>query len=80
MRIPLNGRFLWRQGHDFSDDNHCRRANAALLDQVGHRSSVQRIVSWSGQLARRTMATGVSGERPPRNRASLHCRAVVMPM
>ena len=28
--------------------------------------SVQRTVSWSGQLARRTMATGVSGDRPPR--------------
>ena len=27
--------------------------------------NVQRTVSWSGQLARRTMATGVSGERPP---------------
>ena len=26
------------------------------------------------------MATGVSGERPPRSRASLHCREVVMPM
>ena len=35
---PSTDGFCWRQGHDFAHHDHRRRADALLLDHVGHRS------------------------------------------